>query len=149
MNTITFNRYASKLQRAMISEIEDVKKIIENTFTDLDINPYITQTEAVSELVRIGKTYENFYGITTMFLLREIVEILEDEAQDIDDVVWSLATAFLFLDELIFTICTPVLSMNETALANIAELAENGFDSLNHLDCVVYDDTEEDETENG
>lgn len=147
MKTITFDRYASKLQRVCIDEIAEVQKTIEATFTDLEINPYITQNEIAEEIDRINKTYENFIGFISERIFAEIMEILTDDEQDFDDVVWSLVTAYLLLDEVKFSICTPVLDVNETALENLSRLANEGFESLKQIDCVVLDPDEDESTD--
>lgn len=145
---IEFNRYATKLQRVCIDEISTVQRTIETTFIDLDINPYITQSEVADEIDRIRKTYENFLGFVSELLLSEIMGILTEDEQDIDDVIWSLITTYLLLDEVCFSICTPVLNMSDIAIKNIAELSESCCSSIDSIGFVVPAPDEDTDEEN-
>lgn len=147
MKKIIFDRYANKLQRDFINQLTEVQKTIEATFTDPEINIFITQSEVADELCRIAKTYENFYGFIPEYILKSVIEMLsDDEEDDLDSVIFSLLQTHLMIEDIIFTSLTPVLKMNETAVKILHDW--NEFDDcLDMVDCLVEVTDGEDKTE--
>lgn len=147
MKKINYERYADKLQRVCLDEITEVQKTIEATFTDLEINLYITQREVADEIDRIYETYEKFFGFISKCFIGEIMKILTEDEQETEVVIWSLVTSYLLLDELKFSICTPVLEMNEKAIDNLLFLEKEFGVDFNDIDFFVFD-AEENEITN-
>ncbi len=134
MKTMTFERFTNKMHRNIIDRLTAEQTIIEATFTDLEIDPYITVTEVHEGLEDILNTYSNFMGDTAEALLCEVLNLLaDDDEDDMDDIVFALLTTFLTIDEIKFHIGLPMLKMNEKALENLRSLKEIGIEAFEHV----------------
>ena len=131
----------------MIAELTEVQDIIENTLADFEVNPYITEREVADELQRIAEVYENFTGGITDLLIADALEgLADDDCEDAVEVLGNLLQTYMVIEDIIFSLCTPIVRFRKTTLENLATLDEYDESLFERTECLV-EETDEDEDE--
>lgn len=131
----------------MIAELIEVQDTIEITLADFAINPYITEREVADELQRIAEVYANFTGgITDLLIANALEGLADDNCEDALEVLENLLQTYMLIEDIIFSLCTPVIRFSKTTLENLATLDEFETYFFGRADCLVEEsDEEEDE----
>lgn len=147
MKKIQFERYANKLQRMMIAELTEVQDTIENTLADFEINPFVTEREVADELQRIAEVYENFTGgITDLLIANALEGLSDDDNENAVEVLENLLQTYMLIEDIIFSLCTPIVRFRKTTLENLATLDEYDENPFKCTECLV-EETDEDKDE--
>ncbi len=147
---IAFIRKTNPLINKLHEDIHEISHMIENAFTDLDISPYITLSEAREYLKKLLNRYNLIIEELTENYIQEVIkESAPEKDDDITDIYFSLAFIYTSLDDIIFLTSIPLVKLNEEAYNNLLNISES-INSMvwftnDETHGFIYDDDEDEE----